>query len=83
MPSSENKIDFTKKSKFSNLSSEERKAWISLRKRDDIVIKPPDKGGAVVVWLRQLYFDEGMKQLSDQRFTRSLVVTRLMTTNNS
>ena len=44
-----NNIDFTKKSKFNNLSSEERKASISLQKRDDIVMKPADKGDVVVV----------------------------------
>ena len=34
-----------RKSKFSNLSSEERKALISLWKRNDIIIKPAGKGG--------------------------------------
>ena len=58
--------------KFSNLSSEERKALISLRKHDDIVIKPSDKGGAMAVWLCQLYLHEARKQLSDQQFYEKL-----------
>ena len=58
--------------KFSNLSSEETKALISLRKCDDIIIKPSDKSGVMVVWLRQLYLDEPRKQLSDQRFYEKL-----------
>ena len=67
-----NNIDFAKKSKFSNLSSEEREALFSLRKCNDIIIKPADKGGAVVVWLHQLYLDETRKQLSDERFYEKL-----------
>ena len=40
----------------------------SLRNRTDIVIKQADKGGAVVVWDRDLYLEEAYKQLSDDRF---------------
>ena len=35
-------------------------------------MKPADKGGAVVVWLRQLFVDEARKQLSNQRFYKKL-----------
>ena len=37
-----------------------------------MVIKPADKGGAVVVWARPLYIQEAQKQLSDQRFYENL-----------
>ena len=40
------------------------KAMESLRKRDDIIIKPADKGGAVVVWKRALYIEEALRQLN-------------------
>jgi len=36
--------------------------------RDDIVIKPADKGGAIVVWRKDLYIQEVEKQLNDSEF---------------
>ena len=51
--------------KFSNISKEERMAISSIRKREDIIIKPADKGGAVVVWRKDLYISEAERQLSD------------------
>ena len=50
----------------------EKQALIDLKKCDDIVIKPDDKGGAVVVWSRSLYDAEAHKQLSDGRFYERL-----------
>ena len=50
---------------YSNLSREERLALQQLRKRDDLVIKPADKGGAVVVWRRDLYIAEAQRQLQN------------------
>ena len=41
-----------------NLSAAEVSAISSLRNRRDIVIKPADKGGAIVVWDRALYIQE-------------------------
>ena len=41
-------------------------------KCDDIVIKPADKGGAVVVWSRPLSYAKAQKQLSDGRFYEGL-----------
>ena len=41
-----------------NLSREELNALVALKQRTDIVIKPADKGGAVVVWDRALYIQE-------------------------
>ena len=49
----------------SNLSPSERTAFKSLRKRDDVIIKPADKGGAVVVWRRDLYIAEAQRQLQN------------------
>ena len=39
-----------------------------LRRRTDIIIKPADKGGVVVVWSRDLNNQEAHRQLSDNRF---------------
>ena len=58
--------------RYDNLSHPERKALRDLRQRTDVVIKPADKGGAVVVWSRPLYIQEAQKQLSDQRFYEKL-----------
>ena len=40
----------------------------NLKTRDDIVIKPADKGGAVVVWRTDLYKQEAFRQLADTKF---------------
>ena len=57
-------IHFDKQSsKRSNISSTERKALFCLKKRDDIVIKPADKGCAIVVWRKDLYIEEANRQL--------------------
>ena len=47
-----NKLNFKRHLVTDNLTPGERAALISLRQRPDIVIKPADKGGAVVVWDR-------------------------------
>ena len=54
--------------KFSNLSKEEWTTHQNLKTRDDIVIKPADKGGAVVVWRTDLYKQEAFRQLADTKF---------------
>ena len=51
-----------------NITKEESKAITSLKKREDIVIKPADKGGAVCVWNKDSYIEEGNTQLSDTKF---------------
>lgn len=55
-----------------NLSKEERSALYSLKERDDIVIKPADKGSAVVVMDKSDYIQEAERQLSDNRFYKKL-----------
>ena len=48
-----------------NLTSDERHALRSLRNNRDIVIKPADKGGSIVIMDRDFYIAEGDRQLSD------------------
>jgi hypothetical protein len=55
-----------------NLNSDERKALQSLRNNKDIIIKPADKGGAVVAWSRDLYVGEATRQLSDSTTYKKL-----------
>ena len=55
----------------SNMSQSEFRALAHLRRRDDIVIKPADKGGAIVVWSKELYLKEGHNQLLNTRFYRA------------
>ncbi len=59
------KLDLQQQSRMNNLTLNEKKALLSLRNNPDIVIKPADKGGAVVVWCKDLYVEEGYRQLSD------------------
>ena len=54
----------------SNLTPLEFEALKSLRGRIDIVIKPADKGGALVVWKADLYCNEAHRQLNDTSFCR-------------
>ena len=67
-----NKLNFKQRPVKDNLTPEERSALTSLRQRADIVIKPTDKGGAVVVWDRNLYQEEAERQLSDTTFYEKL-----------
>ena len=48
-----------------NLKKEEWTAITILRNNKDIVIKPADKGGNIVIMNREDYIKEGLKQLSD------------------
>ena len=56
------------KTKYNNISREEREAIKSLSKDSSIVIKQADKGGAVVIMNRTDYIKEGLRQLSDDKF---------------
>lgn len=64
--------DLKSKSKSSNFSREDWKTLQKLRNRDDIVIKPADKGGQVCVWEKTSYIEEGYKQLGDGQFYQKL-----------
>nr|XP_045622136.1 uncharacterized protein LOC123772842 [Procambarus clarkii] len=48
-----------------NLTREERDALSTLKGRTDIVIKPADKGGAVVAWRKDNYRNEMKRHLAD------------------
>ena len=48
-----------------NLSPLERSALTHLRRRNDVVIKPADKGSAVVVLSREDYIEKAQSQLSN------------------
>ena len=55
-----------------NLTREEWQTLNSPRKCTDIIIKPADKGSAVIVMDHQKYIDEAMRQLNDRRNYRLL-----------
>ena len=55
-----------------NLTSQERKALLSLRNRTDIIIKPADKGSATVVMSRRDYVAKVMSHLENENFYRRL-----------
>ncbi|KAJ8034003.1 hypothetical protein HOLleu_24409 [Holothuria leucospilota] len=55
-----------------NLSRSERNALASFKVNSNIIIKPADKGGAVVVMDRSGYISEAESQLSDTRFYTKL-----------
>ena len=55
-----------------NLDPEETEALVELRNNRDIVIKPADKGSAVVLLDREQYLWEGYRQLNDARYYAKL-----------
>jgi hypothetical protein len=64
-------MTMTAKKASDNLSTNERKALRSLQNRSDILIKPADKGGAIVLMDRSDYITEGQRQLNDtQTYTK-------------
>ena len=58
--------------KHDNLKPSERSALHGLKKREDIIIKPADKGSAVVVMDREHYISEAERQLNDSTFYKAL-----------
>ena len=67
-----NKRPEPKHPKLTNISREERKAIKTLTENPNIIIKPADKGSAVVILNREDYISEGYKQLSDTNFYRKV-----------
>ena len=55
-----------------NLSAHERLALQTLQRREDIVIRPADKGSAIVIQDGKCYYDEALRQLSDGKFYTKL-----------
>ena len=58
----------TRNTIVSNLFPEDWAALKNLSKRNDIVVKLADKGGAVVVWRSDVYQKEALRRLSDTSF---------------
>ena len=71
----------------SNLTESEFSTLRSLHARHDVVIKPADKGGALVVWRPDLYCDEALQQLGDTTFytrvDKDLTSTQQTTISNT
>ena len=67
-----NELDFNKRPELGkynqNISQLERRAIVDLKNNHNIIIKPADKGSAVVIQNRSDYLNEGFKQLSDDKF---------------
>lgn len=57
-----------KRKKYSNLSRNELVALRELKNDEDIIIKPADKGGAIVLMNRADYINEANRQLNNQMF---------------
>ena len=51
-----------------NLNKEESQSIKSLRNHPDIIIKPADKGSAIVILDKHKYISEGERQLHDEQF---------------
>ena len=58
--------------KCQNITEAENKALKSLCQNTNIVIKPADKGGAVVIMNKVDYINEGLPQLQDTKFYRKI-----------
>lgn len=56
----------TPKRRYHNISREERTAITELRENPNIIIKPADKGGAVVILNLHEYLQEAHRQLEDR-----------------
>ena len=55
-----------------NTTKQERKAMKSLKKNQDIIIKPADKGVAIIILNKEDYIKEGMRQLSNTNHYKEL-----------
>ena len=55
-----------------NLTVTERQAISQLKQRQDIIIKPADKGSGTVVMDKTWYIDECNRQLNDSKFYKRL-----------
>ena len=62
----------TKRPTKDNLNKGERTALRNLRNGTSLVIKPADKGGAIVIMNRSDYVKEGLRQLSDEETCKKL-----------
>jgi len=65
-----------------NLTPEERTAITNLKHNTNIIIKPADKGGSVVIMDRELYKAEGLRQLQNDKYYREIAQTTAASTSN-
>ena len=63
-----NQIDFERRLARQNLSYDEQQALQKLKNRTDVVIRQPDKGGALFTRRTDLHIAGDKKQLADQQF---------------
>ena len=67
-----NDQQFIKQSTKPNLTLQQLKTIQELRKNEEIIIKPADKGGAVVIMQKDLYLQEAMRQLNNNNYYERL-----------
>ena len=67
----QSKLKLKKKPRF-NISVKERQAIRSLKQNSDIIIKPADKGGAIVILNKEDYIKEGERQLQQDQHYKKL-----------
>ncbi|XP_056416058.1 uncharacterized protein LOC130357391 [Hyla sarda] len=66
-----------------NLTREERQSLERLRNLNDVIIKPADKGGNIIVWPREMYEAEARRQLRDNTCYKKLSFNPLISFKNS
>ena len=64
-----------------NLTPHERAAIRKLKDNHEIIIKPADKGGAVVIMDREAYKQEGLRQLLNTKYYREITCPTATTTS--
>ena len=55
-----------------NISKDELQAVHNLKTDNDLIVKPADKGGAIVIWPRDAYLAEAYRQLNDSNHYQKL-----------
>ena len=63
------KLNFNCNTKLSNFSKEEWNALISLKNRNDVVIRAADQGDGTAVWRTDLYQQEAIRNFRTRLFT--------------
>jgi hypothetical protein len=66
-----------------NLSYGEFQALKNLEKNSDIIIKPADKGGAIVILDRTMYIEKALEHLSDKNIYKKISLEQLENSNNT
>ena len=65
---------------WNNLSNDQRKALLYLSNDDSVIIKPADKGGAIIIMDTDKYESECLKTLSDPVY---IYISRKVTVNTN